>query len=70
MIVYTCPKCGENLRETMIATYPPIPRKECPNCGWEWEGPPEIIEFKTFNPKKECIEQQLTIYDYLQNSNQ
>ena len=42
MIVYTCPKCGENLRETMIATYPPIPRKECPNCGWEWEGPPEL----------------------------
>lgn len=37
MIIETCSKCGHDLLNTIIATYPPINRKECLNCGWSWE---------------------------------
>lgn len=43
IIIETCPVCGHDLRDTMIATYPPIPRKDCPSCGWYWEGEPEQV---------------------------
>lgn len=38
IIIETCPKCGHDLQNLVICTYPPIPRKECHNCGWSWEG--------------------------------
>lgn len=50
IVVYTCPECGHDLRETTIATYPPIYRKECPNCHWYWESTPEPIKRIPFNP--------------------
>lgn len=43
IIIETCPKCGHDLRDEMICTYPPIPRKVCWNCGWNWTGEPEKI---------------------------
>lgn len=43
IIIETCPKCGHDLQNLMIATYPPIPRKECWNCGWSWEGEQEEV---------------------------
>lgn len=43
IIIETCPKCGHDLHDVMIATYPPIPKKECWNCGWSWTGEPEEI---------------------------
>lgn len=43
IIVETCPKCGHDLHDVVIATYPPIPKKECFNCGWHWEGEPEQV---------------------------
>lgn len=43
IIIETCPKCGHDLLDTVICTYPPIPRKECPNCDWYWEGEQEEI---------------------------
>lgn len=43
IIIETCPRCGHDLRDTMIDTFPPIPRKDCPNCGWFWEGEPEQV---------------------------
>ena len=47
IIIETCPKCGHYLRDEMICTYPPIPRKYCPNCGWSWEGKgDEIIKIR------------------------
>ena len=49
IIVETCPKCGHDLIDTVIATYPPIPRKECPSCGWYWEGEPEQMIRVPFN---------------------
>lgn len=38
IIIETCPICGHDLINEVICTYPPIPRKYCPNCNWFWEG--------------------------------
>ncbi len=43
IIIETCPKCGHDLTDEVICTYPPIPRKICHNCGWSWEGKREEI---------------------------
>lgn len=43
IIIETCPKCGHDLRDEVICTYPPISRKVCWNCGWSWTGKPEKI---------------------------
>lgn len=43
IIIGTCPKCGHDLIDEVICTYPPIPRKVCHNCGWSWEGKQEEI---------------------------
>ena len=49
MIIETCPKCGHDLIEVMLASNPPIPKKECWNCGWSWTGEPEEIVRVPFN---------------------
>ena len=57
MIIETCPKCGGVLRDEVICTYPPIPRKVCSNCGWSWEGEQEKIvrvPFSSSFPDKKC----------------
>ena len=43
LIIETCPKCGHDLINEIICTYPPIPRKSCPSCGWSWEGELEEV---------------------------
>ena len=43
IIIETCPVCGHDLRDVMICTNPPIPRKECNYCGWSWEGKQEDV---------------------------
>lgn len=43
IIIETCPKCGHDLHNEIICTYPPIPRKVCWNCGWSWEGEREEV---------------------------
>ena len=43
IIIETCPVCGHDLQDTVICTNPPIPRKECYNCGWSWTGEQEIV---------------------------
>ena len=43
IIIETCPKCGHDLQDEVICTYPPIPRKVCWNCGWSWTGETEKI---------------------------
>lgn len=43
IVIETCPKCGHDLHDLVIATNPPIPKKECWCCGWSWEGEPERV---------------------------
>lgn len=43
IIIETCPKCGHDLHDLVIATNPPIPQKKCFGCGWEWTGEPEQV---------------------------
>ena len=43
---WECSLCGSVLMNTVICTYPPIPCKDCPSCGWHWEGTPEPIEYR------------------------
>ena len=43
IIIETCPKCGHDLMDLVIATYPPIPQKKCFSCGWSWEGEREEV---------------------------
>ena len=43
-IIYTCPRCGTNLVDTVICTYPPKVQKWCPSCGWSYtEDHEEVI---------------------------
>ncbi len=37
IVIETCPKCGADLIHLQICTNPPIPRVECPQCGWYHE---------------------------------
>ena len=41
MIIYTCPKCGADLLQTIICTVPPIPAYDCRQCGWHYEEEPD-----------------------------
>lgn len=43
IIIETCPKCGHDLTDLVITTYPPIPQKKCFGCGWSWEGKREEV---------------------------
>lgn len=49
MIIETCPKCGRDLFEFIICTYPPTLKKECLNCGWTWEGKMDLEENRNEN---------------------
>lgn len=56
-IIYTCPKCGADLRDVMIATNPPINKKECFNCGWSSEEEREdVVRIPYVN--------NIKVYDY------
>ena len=43
IIIETCPKCGHDLVDEVLCTYPPIPKKSCWSCGWSWTGEPEEV---------------------------
>ena len=44
MIIYTCPRCGTDLIDTVICTYPPKVQRWCPSCGWTYtEDHEEVI---------------------------
>ena len=48
ILIETCPKCGAELQNIVIATFPPIPKKQRYHCGWSWEGKPEKVEYRAF----------------------
>lgn len=37
-VIYTCPKCGSDLEEMILTTYPAQHRVYCPNCMWSHDG--------------------------------
>lgn len=43
IIIETCPKCGGDLVDIMLASYPPIHEKRCYHCGWGWTDQTEQI---------------------------
>lgn len=43
IVIETCPRCGHDLMDEMIATIPPIPKKLCLSCGWSWIGEREEV---------------------------
>lgn len=43
IIIETCPECGHDLVDLVLTTFPPIPAKQCPRCGWHWEGEREEV---------------------------
>ena len=65
MIIETCPKCGCDLQNLCIMTYPPIQSKRCFNCGWYWENEAkreEIIRIP-FNPMEYKLQEQIELVD-------
>ena len=43
-IIFTCPKCGTDLIDTVLSTYPPKDQKWCPSCGWTYtEDHEEVV---------------------------
>ena len=42
-IIETCPRCGADLVDVVIATCPEIVRKECWSCGWSSQGEKEEV---------------------------
>lgn len=72
IIIETCPKCGHDLYDVVIATYPPIPKKECFNCGWHWEGKREEVirvPFGGNTTNTTNVTETPSLNDYLNNSN-
>lgn len=55
ILIETCPKCGADLMNSVIATFPPIHRKECSQCGWSWESGPEKVIRKPFQPEADVL---------------
>lgn len=55
IIIETCPECGYDLVNSVICTNPPIPKKECHNCGWTWEGQREELVRVPFNSEDKVI---------------
>ena len=52
MIIETCPKCGGELMNIMLTTYPPIHKKVCTACGWSWTEEREKDIYIPFNDKE------------------
>lgn len=64
IIIETCPKCGHDLTNEVICTYPPIPRKSCWNCGWYWEGEREEIVRQPFGGNNLIVDDLVGLQDY------
>lgn len=64
IIIQTCPKCGHDLHDVMLASNPPISRKECFNCGWSWQGEPEKIVRVPFGGNSLIIDDLVALDKY------
>lgn len=72
IIIETCPECGHDLRDEVICTYPPIPKKSCPSCGWSWVGEREEVVRVPFGGNSYKIDREYSlngcIYDEIIDS--
>lgn len=53
-IIETCPRCGADLIDVVIATCPEIVRKECWSCGWASQGEKEEVVRIPFGGNRSC----------------
>ena len=53
-IIETCPRCGADLIDVVIATCPEIVRKECWSCGWSSQGEKEEVVRIPFGGNRSC----------------
>lgn len=64
IIIETCPKCGHDLTDLVLATYPPIPQKKCFGCGWEWTGKQEEVMRIPFGGNNLIIDDSVDLLKY------
>lgn len=64
-IIETCPKCGHDLTDIVLTTYPPIPQKKCFNCGWEWTGEAEEVVRVPFGGNTYTDTTTINLRDYI-----
>lgn len=64
-IIETCPKCGHDLMNLVLTTYPPIPQKKCFSCGWSWTGEPEKVVRVPFGGNATNVIEQPSLNDYI-----
>lgn len=70
IIIETCPKCGHDLHDVMLASNPSIPKKECFSCGWSLEGEREEIIRVPFGGNTINTTETRLLNDYLNYSYQ
>ena len=63
IIIETCPECGHDLVNSVICTNPPIPKKECLNCGWSWEDNRKEVIRMPFVETYKSIQQHGDVYE-------
>ena len=64
IIIETCPKCGHDLTDLIIATNPPIPQKKCFGCGWSWTGEREEVIIVPFGGNSLEYDKYPSLNDY------
>ena len=71
-IIYTCPKCGSDIDDVVLTTYPPKYMKVCrnPKCDWQFiEEPEEDITVRVpYEPPKKTVYADWTNDDNLMPS--
>lgn len=56
MIEYVCPKCGGELDEICLMTYPPQYITKCKECGWSHTKQEEVLKIPYPTLKSDFIE--------------
>lgn len=49
-IIYTCPKCGADLEELMLASNPPQYQQQCRSCGWKHTEQEAVVRIPFGDP--------------------
>ena len=60
-IIYTCPKCGHDLREEILPSLPPQRQKVCDNCGYTYTEQSSTIRVPFIEPTNPLYSDSLTV---------